>query len=151
MELLNDKTAVPVGRKTGDPLARPQLLLAAAVVTAEVLTVPENAQRPPPRFPACRCPSCGPGSLSDELDVGAAHGRRPPRLTPLRAEGLQASPAVRGSLLPRMRRCPVERIFPPCRWELGCLCQSKRPVPAPSRSGISYVGHLHEEGGKNEK
>lgn len=98
----------------------------------------QTPRAPPTQFPACRCPSCGPGSLSDERDVGAAHGWRPPRLTPLRAGGLQASPAVRGSLLPRMQRCPVERIFPPCRWKLGCLCQNKRPVPAPSFSGISW-------------
>lgn len=112
VELLNDKTAVPVGRKTGGPLAQPQLLLAAGVVTPEDLTVPADAQSPPSRFPACRRPSCSPGSLSDERDVGTAHGLSPPRLTPLGAEGLQASPAVRGSLLPRMWCCPVERIFP---------------------------------------
>lgn len=51
VELLNDKTAVPVGHKTGDPLAQPQLLLAAAVVTPEDLTVPADVQSPPHSVP----------------------------------------------------------------------------------------------------
>lgn len=36
------------------------------------------------------------------------------------------------------RHCPMERIFPLFRWKLGCMCQSKWPVPAPSLSGVSW-------------
>lgn len=113
MELLNDKNAAPGGPRTEGPWANPQLLLASATVKPEDLTVTGNPQSPPlAPFPACRCPLCGPGFLFDEQDVGAAHGQHPPRLTSLRAEGLQESPAVHSSLLPRMAALPHGKDFP---------------------------------------
>lgn len=110
---LDDKCACVEGPGDGCLQAQPWLPTAAMMKPEDSTATANNT----PSF-ACRCPSCGPGRLSNERDIGIAHSQNPPRLASLWALASPscspASTAQEDGIVPwkRFSHCAIQS------WEL---------------------------------